>query len=177
LGDETGKEWTAIKAGGLISKPAGRTFIFENFIDVERNGIAASKVNNDTTFWVTTQNNIVFTEKTGYSVGHCIFDKEKYIGSTSTNDLCFNENTGDARYEFNIDNVVEHPYSDNFSYIKSLQSSPEPTLYVSEEFKIPNFSSEVTLDAVIEQLPTVWEFKASETEHTGFPKQFRYGIT
>ncbi|WP_334028754.1 right-handed parallel beta-helix repeat-containing protein [Alteromonas sp. P256] len=177
LGDETGKEWTAIKAGGLISKPAGRTFIFENFIDVERNGIAASKVNNDTTFWVTTQNNIILTEKTGYSVGHCIFDKEKYLGSTSTNDLCFNENTGDARYEFNIDNVVEHPYSDNFSYIKSLQSSPEPTLYVSEEFKIPNFSSEVTLDAVIEQLPTVWEFKASETEHTGFPKQFRYGTT
>ncbi|NDW17255.1 right-handed parallel beta-helix repeat-containing protein [Alteromonas genovensis] len=177
LGDATGKEWTAIKAGGLISKPAGRTFVFENVIDVERNGIAASRVNNDSTFWVTTQNNIMFTEKTGYSVGHCIFDKEKYSGSTSTNDLCFNENTGDARYEFNLDNVVEHPYSDDFSYIELLQSSPELKLYVTEEFKIPNFSSEVTLGAVIERPPAVWEFKANEIEHTGFPKQFRYGTT
>ncbi|WP_183037612.1 right-handed parallel beta-helix repeat-containing protein [Alteromonas sp. BL110] len=177
LGDETGKEWTAIKAGGLISKPAGRTYVFENVIDVERNGIAASKVNNDTTFWVTTQNNIILTKNTGYSVGYCIFDKEKYIGSTSTNDLCFNENSGDARYEFNLDNVVEHPYSDDFSYIESLQSSSEPTLYVPEEFKIPNFSTEVALQAVVVQPPTVWEFKASEIEYTGFPKQYRYGTT
>lgn len=177
LGDETGKEWTAIKAGGLISKPAGRTYIFENVIDVERNGIAASKVNNDTTFWVTTQNNIIFTKNTGYSVGYCIFDKEKYLGSTSTNDLCFNENSGDARYEFNLDNVVEHPYSEDFAYIESLQSSSEPALYVPEEFKIPNFSTEVALQAVVEQPPTVWQFKASEIEHTGFPKQYRYGTT
>lgn len=177
LGDETGKEWTAIKAGGLISKPAGRTFIFENVIDVERNGIAASKVNNDTTFWVTTQNNIILTKNTGYSVGYCIFDKEKYLGSTSTNDLCFNENSGDARYEFNLDNVIEHPYSDDFTYIESLQSSSEPTLYVPEEFKIPNFSTEVALQTIVEQPPTVWEFKASEIEHTGFPKQYRYGTT
>jgi hypothetical protein len=177
LGDETGKEWTAIKAGGLISKPAGRTFIFENVIDVERNGIAASRVNNDTTFWVTTQNNIIFTKKTGYSVGYCIFDKEKYPGSTSTNDLCFNENSGDARYEFNLDNVVEHPYADDYSYIELLQSSPEPTLYIPEEFKIPNFSSEVALPDIVEHPPTAWEFKASEIEHTGFPKQYRYGTT
>ena len=177
LGDETGKEWTAIKAGGLISKPAGRTYVFENVIDVERNGIAASKVNNDTTFWVTTQNNIILTKNTGYSVGYCIFDKEKYLGSTSTNDLCFNENSDDARYEFNLDNVVEHPYSDDFAYIESLQSSSEPTLYVPEEFKIPNFSTEVALQAVVEQPPTVWEFKAGEIEYTGFPKQYRYGTT
>ncbi len=177
LGDETGKEWTAIKAGGLISKPAGRTFIFENVIDVERNGIAASRVDNDSTFWVTTQNNIIFTKNTGYSVGYCIFDKEKYLGSTSTNDLCFNENSGDARYEFNLDNVVEHPYSDDLSYIEALQSSLEPTLFVPEEFKIPNFSSKVTLQAVVEQVPTVWEFKAGEIEYSGFPKQYRYGTT
>lgn len=177
LGDETGKEWTAIKAGGLISRPAGRTFVFENVIDVERNGIAASRVDNDSTFWVTTQNNVIFTKNTDYSVGYCIFDKEKYSGSTSTNDLCFNENSGDARYEFNLDNVVEHPYSDDISYIESLQSSPEPKLYISDEFKIPNFSSEEVLQAVVEQTPTAWEFKANEIEYTGFPKQYRYGTT
>ncbi len=61
LGDDRGKEWTAIKAGGLMSKPAGQTFIFENFIDVQRNGIAASKVVGDSTFWVNTKNNIIIT--------------------------------------------------------------------------------------------------------------------
>jgi hypothetical protein len=177
LGDETGKEWTAIKAGGLISKPAGRTFIFENVIDVDRNGIAASKVNNDTTFWVTTQNNIVFTKNTGYSVGYCIFDKEKYIGSTSTNDLCYNEDTMDSRYEFNIDNLLEHPESDDISYVTSLKESTDPTLFISEEFRIPNFSSTILLQSVIEPKSNVWIFEPNSTDHVGFPKQFKYGET
>ena len=160
-----------------MSKPAGQTFIFENFINVQRNGIAASKVVGDSTFWVNTKNNVIFTQNTGSSVGYCIFDKEKYVGSTSTNDLCFNKSSGDARYEFNLDNVVEHPYSDDSSYIESLQSSSEPTLYVPEEFKIPNFSTEVALQAIVEQPPIVWEFKASEIKYGGFPKQYRYGTT
>ena len=46
-----------------------------------------------------------------------------------------------------------------------------------DEFKIPNFSTEVVLQAVVAQVPTAWEFKASEIEHTGFPKQYRYGTT
>ena len=54
---------------------------------------------------------------------------------------------------------------------------PKPNLYIPEEFKIPNFSSESTLQPVIEQTPTVWEFKANEIEYTGFPKQYRYGTT
>ncbi|NKX31075.1 right-handed parallel beta-helix repeat-containing protein [Alteromonadaceae bacterium A_SAG1] len=177
LGDETGKEWTAIKAGGLISKPAGRTFIFENVLDVDRNGIAASKVNNDTTFWVTSQNNIIFTKNTGYAVGYCIFDKEKYIGSTSTNDLCFNENTIDSRYEFNINNLTEHAESDNIAYITSLKESASPSLTISEEFIIPNFSSPVILQAAVKAAPKEWYLNASETDFTNFPKQYRYGDT
>ena len=177
LGDEAGKEWTAIKAGGLISKPAGRTFIFENVLDVDRNGIAASKVNNDTTFWVTSQNNIIFTKNTGYAVGYCIFDKEKYIGSTSTNDLCFNENTIDSRYEFNTNNLTEHAESDNIAYITSLKESASPSLTISEEFIIPNFSSPVILQAAVKAAPKEWYLNASETDFTNFPKQYRYGDT
>ena len=177
LGDETGKEWTAIKAGGLISKPAGRTFIFENVLDVDRNGIAASKVNNDTTFWVTSQNNIIFTKNTGYAVGYCIFDKEKYIGSTSTNDLCFNENTIDSRYEFNTNNLTEHAESDNIAYITSLKDNASPSLTISEEFIIPNFSSPVILQAAVKAAPKEWYLNASETDFTNFPKQYRYGDT
>ena len=177
LGDETGKEWTAIKAGGLISKPAGRTFIFENVLDVDRNGIAASKVNNDTTFWVTSQNNIIFTKNTGYAVGYCIFDKEKYIGSTSTNDLCFNENTIDSRYEFNTNNLTEHAESDNIAYITSLKENASPSLTISEEFIIPNFSSPFILQATVKAAPKEWYLNASETDFTNFPKQYRYGDT
>ena len=177
LGDETGKEWTAIKAGGLISKPAGRTFIFENVLDVDRNGIAASKVNNDTTFWITSQNNIIFTKNTGYAVGYCIFDKEKYIGSTSTNDLCFNENTIDSRYEFNTNNLTEHAESDNIAYITSLKENASPSLTISEEFIIPNFSSPVILQAAVKAAPKEWYLNASETDFTNFPKQYRYGNT
>jgi len=177
LGDETGKEWTAIKAGGLISKPAGRTFIFENVLDVDRNGIAASKVNNDTTFWITSQNNIIFTKNTGYAVGYCIFDKEKYIGSTSTNDLCFNENTIDSRYEFNTNNLTEHAESDNIAYITSLKENASPSLTISEEFIIPNFSSPFILQAAVKAAPKKWYLNASETDFTNFPKQYRYGDT
>ncbi len=177
LGDETGKEWTAIKAGGLISKPAGRTFIFENVLDVDRNGIAASKVNNDTTFWITSQNNIIFTKNTGYAVGYCIFDKEKYIGSTSTNDLCFNENTIDSRYEFNTNNLTEHAESDNIAYITSLKENASPSLTISEEFIIPNFSSPFILQAAVKADPKEWYLNASETDFTNFPKQYRYGDT
>lgn len=183
LGDETGKEWTAIKAGGLIAKPAGRTYIYENFIDVERNGIAASGVNGDTTFWVTTQNNVVLTQKTGYSVGYCIFDKEKYIGSSSTNDICYNKNTVDARYDFNWDNILEHPSSDDLSYIEELKSSDEKLLEIEAEFVIPNISimtdgsSVLSPNSPSSDTEELWSLIATEYEHSPFSNQLKYGTT
>jgi len=179
LGDETGKEWTAIKAGGLIAKPAGRTFIFENVIDVKRNGIAASRVNGDSTIWITSQNNVFFTKNAGNSVGFCILDKEKYIGSTSTNDLCYNQNIMDARYEFNYDNITEHVYSDDVSYIDSLKAAATPNLFIADEYIIPNFTKEVASHASIKEEETVWKFNAYDNRerHRGFPKQYKYGTT
>ena len=179
LGDETGKEWTAIKAGGLIAKPAGRTFIFENFIDVKRNGIAASGVNGDSTLWITSQNNVFFTKNAGNTVGYCILDKEKYIGSTSTNDLCYNQNMMDARYEFNYDNITEHVYSDDSSYIDSLKAAATPNLFIADEYIIPNFTKDVASHASINENKTVWKFNAYDNRerHSGFPKQYKYGTT
>ncbi|WP_334061784.1 right-handed parallel beta-helix repeat-containing protein [Alteromonas genovensis] len=179
LGDETGKEWTAIKAGGLISKPAGRTFVFENVIDVERNGIAASKVNNDTTFWVTTQNNIIFTKNTGYSIGYCIFDKEKYLGSTSTNDLCFNRTSAQARYEFDAKNLIEHVETGNSDYIQSMLSSSTSSLAISDEYQIANFTRNIASDKDEKYKYNFWQFTAYNkiSRHRGFPKQHSYGTT
>lgn len=183
LGDETGKEWTAIKAGGLIAKPAGRTYIYENFIDVERNAIAASGVNGDTTFWVTTQNNVFLTQKTGYSVGYCIFDKEKYIGSSSTNDICYNKNTVDARYEFNWDNIIEHPSSDDLSYIESLKSNGDILLKINSNFIIPNISKSaddvnlLTPNAPISDIEEYWHLDAYQFNNSAFSDQLKYGDT
>ena len=177
LGDETGKEWTAIKAGGLIAKPAGRTFIFENVIDVERNGIAASRVNGDTTFWVTSKNNIVFTQDSGNSAGYCIFDKEKYIGSTSINDLCFNQDTLDARYEFNFEYLQEHAYSDDIEYIESLKSVASPKLFISDEYQIPNFSGTIGLQLVTEKPEVTWELNPNDAVYEELTSQYEYGAT
>lgn len=177
LGDETGKEWTAIKAGGLIAKPAGRTFIFENVIDVERNGIAASRVNGDTTFWVTSKNNIVFTQGSGNSAGYCIFDKEKYIGSTSINDLCFNQDTLDARYEFNFEYLQEHAYSDDIEYIESLKSVASPKLFISDGYQIPNFSGTIGLQLVTEKPEVTWELNPNDAVYEELTSQYEYGAT
>ena len=182
LGDQTGKQWTAIKAGGLMAKPAGKTYVFENFIDVGRNGIAASGVNGDTSFWIETQNNVILTANTGYSVGYCIFDDEKYYKNTSTNDLCFNRKTMDARYEFNLDNVIEHPNSDDLGFIELLVDSltngnVRSSLPISEEFQIPNFSVPVFLPIQVTKPNPLWHFNANEIGHSGFANQHKYGST
>lgn len=150
LGDDRGKEWTAIKAGGLMSKPGGRTFLLENIIDVDRNAIAASRVSGDSTFWITSQNNIFFTKFKNNNVGYCILDKEKYSGSTSTNDLCHNEAAMDTRLEVDLNNFIEHPYTHDLDYIRSLKSMQVPTLSVTDEYKIPNFSVENVLQPIID---------------------------
>jgi len=177
LGDDRGKEWTAIKAGGLMSKPAGQTFIFENFIDVQRNGIAASKVVGDSTFWVNTKNNIIITQNTGSSVGYCIFDKEKFIESVSSNDLCFNETLQDARYEFDLTNLSEHPLSDNLEFVESLKALMPSTTSISEGNTIPNFTEMVALTPSIKESETICEFNLEQTAYVPITKQYKYGTT
>lgn len=177
LGDDRGKEWTAIKAGGLMSKPAGQTFIFENFINVQRNGIAASKVVGDSTFWVNTKNNVIITQNTGSSVGYCIFDKEKFIESVSNNDLCFNETLQDARYEFNLANLSEHPLSGNLDFIDSLKTLMPSTTPISEGNTIPNFTEMVSLTPSIKEPKTVCEFKLEQIAYIPIPNQYKYGTT
>lgn len=177
LGDDRGKEWTAIKAGGLLSKPAGQTFIYENFIDVQRNGIAASKVAGDSTFWVNTKNNIIITQNTGSSVGYCIFDKEKFIESVSSNDLCFNETLQDARYEFDLTNLSEHPLSDNLEFIESLKALMPSTSSISEGYTIPNFTEMVALTPSIKEPETICELNLEQTAYVPITKQYKYGTT
>ena len=175
LGDERGKQWTAIKAGGLISKPAGQTLIFENFISGVRNGIAGSKVNDDTTFWITSQNNVYLTENTGYSVGYCIFDQEKYYLSSSTNDLCFNNTTMDIRYEFNFDRIIAHPMSTDSAYSEFIRQAGFESFDIDESFKIPNISDGPHTSPSTSPSPTEWRLETTLDNISALPTQYEYG--
>lgn len=177
LGDDRGKEWTAIKAGGLMSKPAGQTFIFENFVNVARNGIAASSVSGDSTFWVNSQNNIFLTQNMGNSVGFCIFDKEKYNKSTSSNDLCFNEASQDSRYNFNLARLTEHPFSDNLNYVESLKEETWTKLSIQSDYVIPNFTETVSLGSIADEFTDLWRFEPTQNQSKPVPEQYKYGAT
>ena len=81
----------------------------------------------------------------------------------------------DSRYDFDLDNLVEHPYSENYEYIEQLKNTNAPTLEIQEEFRIPNFSP--TGSPSLATLPNSWQFNSHEIAHSGFANQYRYGNT
>ncbi|AMJ86437.1 right-handed parallel beta-helix repeat-containing protein [Alteromonas sp. Mac1] len=111
LGDERGKEWAAIKAGGLMSLPGGKSYIIENYINTNRNGIAASAMRGDSTFWLEARNNIIINRLKNNNVGLGVLDKEKYSESKFINNIIFNTKVMRPYYELNIDKLSEHPDS------------------------------------------------------------------
>lgn len=108
LGDERGKEWTAIKAGGLLAKPGGKTYILENYIVTNRNGIAASNVNNDNSFWLEVRNNIIINRNKSNMVGLGIYDKQKYFLSNFYNNVIYNIQAEAPYIEVAHDSIKEH---------------------------------------------------------------------
>ena len=141
LGDERGKEWAAIKMGGIMSKPAGLTNLFENLIVTDRNGIAASKVDNDDTFWVNARNNIVITRQYGNMVGYGVFDRQLYINSTFENNIIYNTMSNAPFIKANIDDDFYHPLSDEAGTIQDILNSGQAyQLNIHSEFSINNFS-------------------------------------
>lgn len=140
LGDERGKEWTAIKAGGLLAKPAGKSFVFENYINTDRNGIAASGVNGDTTFWVELRNNVIINHLLDNKVGLGIYDKEKYPFSYFINNFIYNTKALGAINEVLSANITPHPQSLDPSLINPFIESPSINLPISQSDWINNFS-------------------------------------
>jgi hypothetical protein len=109
LSDERGKEWTAIKAGGLMVVPGGKTYILENYINTNRNGISASGVKGDSTFWVEARNNVIINRKMNSGVGLGIYDKEKYHLSKFVNNIIFNTQIMAPFYDVNESAFIAHP--------------------------------------------------------------------
>ncbi|MBT0587608.1 right-handed parallel beta-helix repeat-containing protein [Alteromonas oceanisediminis] len=90
LGDQDGNEWTAIKLGGLRSAPQGQVFVLQNWINVDRNGIAASSVKGDNTFWADVRNNVIITQRSSNLVGLGIYDPKQYPDNRFVHNLIYN---------------------------------------------------------------------------------------
>ncbi|MDW5285849.1 right-handed parallel beta-helix repeat-containing protein [Alteromonas macleodii] len=140
LGDERGKEWAAIKAGGLVSKPAGKTFIFENIIFTNRNGIASSNVASDSTYWVEMKNNIIVNRYQNNLVGLGIYDKEKYYKSAYLNNVIYNKSAGSDLVEVSPERYIPHPLNHDNEFTDYLSLSETLLLPIDSEDIIPNFS-------------------------------------
>lgn len=140
LGDDRGKEWTAIKAGGLISRAAGKTFIFENLINTNRNGIASSNVANDSTYWVAMKNNIVVNRYQNNLVGLGIYDKEKYYKSEFLNNIIYNTNANKGLVDVSPENYIPHSLNNDTDFTNQLYLNETTLLPVNSEHLIPNFS-------------------------------------
>tara|TARA_R100000687_G_scaffold58694_4_gene47218 strand:+ start:1900 stop:4359 length:2460 start_codon:yes stop_codon:yes gene_type:complete len=149
LGDERGKEWTSIKMGGLISSPAGITNVLENLVVTNRNGISASSVNGDRSFWVNARNNVFVSRQYRNMVGLGIYDLEKYSESTFANNLIYNISAQRPVYDVNEGENFLHPESYNTNLISDiLHAGSSINIDVEYENLIPNFSQ--SSDAMID---------------------------
>ncbi|EPJ56257.1 MAG: hypothetical protein OFPI_00470 [Osedax symbiont Rs2] len=91
LGDQYNNSWAAIKLGGLVSRPAGKVFIFNNLIISDSNGIASAKFGNDSTFWLEAWSNIIIVN--GYKknfFGYSVLEKSPFFINKYHNNLVFN---------------------------------------------------------------------------------------
>jgi hypothetical protein len=143
LGDERGKEWTAIKAGGLMSQPGGKTYIIENHINTARNGIAASSVDGDSTFWIEVINNVIINHNFNNKVGLEVYDSQKYYASTFTNNIMFNTQINAPNLDIATNNLVEHPLTYDSEFISTyLEAEELHFLPIQSNNWVPNFSRE-----------------------------------
>lgn len=143
LGDERGKEWTAIKAGGLVSQPGGKTYIIENYINTARNGIAASSVDGDSTFWIEVINNVIINHNFNNKVGLEVYDSQKYYASTFTNNIMFNTQINAPNLDIATNNLVEHPLTYDSEFISTyLEAEELHFLPIQSNNWVPNFSRE-----------------------------------
>ena len=177
LGDDRGKEWTAIKAGGLLSKPAGKSYVIENYINTDRNGIAGSSVAGDSTFWIEAYNNIILNRLNNNAVGLGVYDKEKFYLSKFVNNLIFNTKINRPKIDLDFDNFVEHYKNHDEVYSSSFDNKPLVELSILNEFSIPNFTRGA--NSLYEATPSLVENKIieiNEEDLTKFDNQTRYGL-
>lgn len=146
LGDETGKQWAGIKMGGLLAGAYGKSYLFHNLIEVNRNGFTASRFQEDSSLLTHAQNNIVITFKDNKTVGYNLFDQEGFAGSTFVNNYLINMKRAAPKIMGSITVPYAFPELVNTQKAQELVDSGEQvTLPIDGQYRIPNFSH-VTAD-------------------------------
>lgn len=104
LTDQNGNAWASIKAGGLATKPEGRTNIFYNYIKSNTNGLASSGYDGDYSYWVNVKNNVMIHNAYWKINGYSVYDKSPSGKSTFSNNYMFNLMAGNSVYRASINN-------------------------------------------------------------------------
>lgn len=143
LGDQRGGAWSAIKLGGLITAPAGKTLILENLVENKvANGIAASRFKGDYTYWAYARNNIFLALGSAGSFGYGIWDRNKYSESDFINNFIYNRKLQEGKVDANITQAFSSINLNEVDYAEQIISSPENYhLLPKSGSPIPNFST------------------------------------
>lgn len=149
LGDERGREWAAIKAGGLMSQPAGVARVYENVILTNRNGIAASSFQGDKTFWIETQNNVIITRNNANMVGYGIYDEQQFLSSQFFNDVIYNISMGGTKTYVSPETISTLATSVDINSIQNFDPTLINVLEIDSKNQIPNISIIVSEDRVL----------------------------
>ena len=137
LGDEDNRSWAAIKLGGLVSRPAGKVNIFNNFIKTNSNGIASAKYNGDSTFWVDAWSNIIIAsnyKKNGYGYG--VLELKPFKDNKYNNNFLYNIVTKNSLVRVSDNKTF---YQNNYGYL------PKDLTEFNKEFTFAEAMSFITL--------------------------------
>jgi hypothetical protein len=143
IGDERGGNWAAVKLGGLLSAPAGKSHIFNNLIITSSNGISQSNWYGDRSYWMHTQNNIILTtffRYEGYNKGLAIFDSQNYQMSKVVNNLMFNVPADDVYINAEVDIQWQNTINRDALDLETLKNNKKHELFVPAQYLLPNFS-------------------------------------
>ncbi|WP_218352156.1 right-handed parallel beta-helix repeat-containing protein [Alteromonas lipotrueiana] len=141
LGDTTGKQWAAIKLGGLLTGAFGKSYLFHNLIAVNRNGFTASRFQQDSTLLTHAQNNVVITKHDNNAVGYNLLDQEDFDGSTFVNNYLINLKRAEPKVMGSI--TIPYAFAELVNVEKArqiLSNGQQTRLPVAPAFHINNFS-------------------------------------
>lgn len=142
MNDERGGSWAAIKLGGLLSSPAGKSHIFNNLIITKSNGISQVRWQGDRTYWMHAQNNIIvntFFRDANYNKGLAILDSENYQKSNVENNFFFNNELGATYIDAEIDVSWQAPKI-TISEDDKFKEKTNYKLEIPKEYILKNFS-------------------------------------
>ncbi|MBT1065567.1 hypothetical protein KJY73_18450 [Bowmanella sp. Y26] len=150
LGDQRQRAWAAIKLGGMLSAPIGKSLIFENLVISRSNGIAAANFKGDNSFWTDARNNVFIHDRYWQVMGYGIYDELPLDASNFVNNYLFNLATGQPEYRARLDLPFSNPDMLQRQVAEQLSQQGSPiALSIPPALRIANFSRLTSQDQVL----------------------------